>query len=336
MYNNIFQQATNPANNSYGMTNNGMMGGFGGFPQNNGMGFNNIAPAKTSTTTPEEMAIIKAQKKNNFTVTPEELAKFGWDLREGQNLAIEIVDPASERVRIKYTGEEFNIVVQPVEVLNGYLEGLRNFGYTTALMNTTDSQDVLKELLTAIGVVNKLLPIAYENGKKNYNTICNQMQNMMSSQGYQGTWGGQQMFNGAIGAVPNYIINDGNNMMMNNGMVNNAYGMNPQMLQAAAQMGAQQMQQQMLQAANNMNNSFGNAGMGIPTMPNGGTMMGNSFGMNPFTQNGAPQQMPTNPMPGATPALNSIPAPGTPVSQNTANPAMGGNTNTTTTNTVKI
>lgn len=314
MFNNIFQQQM-PANNSFGM------GGY--FPQNNGLSFNNVAPAKTSSSTPEEMAIIKSQKKNNFTVSPEELAQYGWDLREGQNLAIEIVDPSTERVRIKYTNEEFNIVMQPKEVLDELLSILKNFGYTTALMNTTDSPDVLKELLTAIGVVCKLLPIAYMDGQKNYNNICNQMQNMINTNGYQGTWGGQQVFNGSIGAVPNYIINDGNNMMMQNMNV-----MNPQqqMLQAAAQMGAQQMQQQML------NGMMGSMGMGVPTVPNGGTMMGN-----PFVQNGAPQVTPTvtpapavpavtpTPTPGV-PALNSIPAPGTPV-----NPSMG-----TTSNTVKI
>jgi hypothetical protein len=322
MFNTIFQQQGNPANNSF------MGGTTGMFPQNNGVSYNNVAPAKTSTSTPEEMAIIKSQKKNDFCVSDEELAKFGWDLREGQNLAIEIVDPTTERVRIKYTGEEFNIIVQPVEVLNAYLDGTDNFVKTCAVMDTTDPGDVLKQLLQAWGIVKKLLPVAYANGQKNYSNLCNQMQNMMAQQGYNGTWG-NNMFNGAIGAVPNYVVNEnGMGAMYNNGM--NA--VNPQMqqmLQQAAAMGAQQAQQQMVQAANNMGNAFGTPGgvYGNPVTPMGGTMMGNGVNTNPFTQGGAPQAAPT----GNTPNLNSIPFPGTAVTQGTPNPAMGGAAPTATT-----
>ena len=203
MFNNLFNQQATPA------TPNNMFGGMpmmGGFNQNNGLNFGNVAPAKTTSSTPEELALIKAKKADNFTMTDSEMAVANWDFREGQQLALEIVDPATERVRVKYTNEEFNIVMQPPEVLKEYLNGLRNFLYTTKVTDTTDNPEVLKQLFGAFGIIDKLLPTAYENGQKNYQTLSNQMSQMMSAQGYQGSWGGQQMFNGAIGAVPTLFL----------------------------------------------------------------------------------------------------------------------------------
>lgn len=335
MFNNLFQQqnavTTMPNNNNMfgGMAGMPMMGGFN---QNNGLNFNNVAPAKSTSSTPEELNLIKQQKVNNFNFTDMDSAIAGWDFREGTQLAVEIVDPSTERVRVKYINEEFNIVMQPKEVLEEYLQGLKNFVYTAKITDSTDNPEVLKELFTAFGVILKLLPVAYENGKKNYQTLINQMSQMMTAQGYQGSWGGQPMFNGAIGAVPNYFVADGStmgnlnfqgvNMQQQNNMNNPA--MIQQMLQQAAAMGAQAAQQQMVNAVNNgMNN---NNCMGTP-MPSGGTMMGN----NAFVVGGQPQQMPTQNT--NTPNLNSIPMP--PVTPSgTANPSMGTGTGTTTT--VKI
>lgn len=335
MFNNLFQQqnavTTMPNNNNMfgGMAGMPMMGGFN---QNNGLNFNNVAPAKSTSSTPEELNLIKQQKVNNFNFTDMDSAIAGWDFREGTQLAVEIVDPSTERVRVKYINEEFNIVMQPKEVLEEYLQGLKNFVYTAKITDSTDNPEVLKELFTAFGVILKLLPVAYENGKKNYQTLINQMSQMMTAQGYQGSWGGQPMFNGAIGAVPNYFVADGStmgnlnfqgvNMQQQNNMNNPA--MMQQMLQQAAAMGAQAAQQQMVNAVNNgMNN---NNCMGTP-MPSGGTMMGN----NAFVVGGQPQQMPTQNT--NTPNLNSIPMP--PVTPSgTANPSMGTGTGTTTT--VKI
>ena len=113
MFNNLFNQQATPA------APNNMFGGMpmmGGFNQNNGLNFGNVAPAKTTSSTPEELALIKAKKADNFTMTDSEMAVANWDFREGQQLALEIVDPATERVRVKYTNEEFNIVMQPPEV----------------------------------------------------------------------------------------------------------------------------------------------------------------------------------------------------------------------------
>lgn len=328
MFNNLFQQQTTA------MPNNNMFGGgmpmMGGFNQNNGLNFGNVAPAKTTSSTPEELALIKAKKADNFTMTDSEMAIANWDFREGQQLALEIVDPATERVKVKYTNEEFNIVMQPVEVLKEYLNGLRNFLYTTKVTDTTDNPEVLKQLFGAYGIIDKLLPVAYENGQKNYQTLSNQMSQMMSAQGYQGTWGGQPMFNGAIGAVPNYFVPDGSTMGNFNNFQNypQQNGMNPammqQMLQQAAAMGAQSAQQQMLNAATN-NAAMNGMGMGTP-MPTGGTMMGN----NPFVMGGQPQQMPNAMGTATTPSINSIPMPGAPVTPSmTNNPSMGTTTAST-------
>lgn len=320
MYNNLFQQqATAPT-----FTSNNF-GTMPTFPQNNGLNFGNVTPAKTSSSTPEEMALIKSKKGTNFKLDDTELAVAGWDFRDGQNLAIEIIDPSTDRVRVKYTNEEFNIVMAPVDALKEYLVGLKNFVYTAKLTDTSDDQATLKELFTAFGIIDKLLPQAYENGQKNYQTLTNQMTQMMNAQGYQGTWGGQPMFNGAIGAVPNYYINEGYN-----GYQQPQQQVNPQMmqqmLQQAAAMGANAAQQQMMNAATNFNNNMMN--MGSP-MPTGGTIMGNAF-----VQGGQPQQMPQQMVPNqpqatpVTPQLNNIPMPGAPVQpkSGTPNPSMGSTT----------
>lgn len=319
MYSNLFQQGM-PANNSFGgMTSmNPVMNN--GFVQNSGLNFGNVAPAKTSTSTPEEMAMIKANKKSNFSVSDEELAVYSWDLREGSNLAIEIVDPSTERVKVKYTGEEFNIIMQPVEVLNEYLKGLYNFFMTAKITDTSSPREEQKQLWTACGIVMKLLPQAYVNGQKNYNQLYNTMQNQMTAQGYQGNWGAN-MFNGTIGGVANYVIPDGSTMGAF--QQQNMMGVNPQMVQQMATQMAQQMVAQ--QMANN-NNAMGiNNNMGMPTPSvNGGTMMGT----NPFVQGGQPQM--TTPTMNNTPSLNNIPMPNATAASSTPNPSIGSTTSTVT------
>lgn len=320
MFDNLFQQGM-PANNSFAQTQQPT-----GFVQNNGLNFGNVAQPKVSTSTPEEMALIRSNKKSNFSVSDEEMAVYAWDLREGTNLAIEIVDPSEEKVRVKYTGEEFNIVMQPVEVLNEFLKGVNNFVFTAKITDTSSPKEEQKELWRAWGIVKKLLPQAYLNGQKNYQQLSNMMTNQMASQGYQGTWG-NGMFNGSIGAVANYVVPDGSTMGMFQGNQPMMNGVNPQLIQ---QMAAQ-MAQQMIQNASQNNNNTINGGVGNTfgynntPMQTGGTMLN----PNPFVQNGQPQQPMMN---NGVPNINSIPMPGTPIQpqQPNVNPV-----NTTST-TVKI
>lgn len=302
---NNFQQGIMPATaNSFGF-NNGF-GGFGGyglnvFPQNNGLAFGNVPNTKQSTSTPEEMAIIKANKSEAFTVSPEEMAKFTWDLRDGSTLALEIVDPTTDRVRIKYTNEEFNIVSEPVESLKTCLDIVDNFVKTTAVLNTTDSGEAVKELLGSWGVVKKLLPIGYSNGLKNYGSLTQSLQNQLMTQGYQGVWGGNP-YNGAIGSVPNYEVNQNPYNMFQGGM------MSPQNFayQQAAMM-QQNMMQNPMQAAMMQQNPY------MTPQINGGTML------NAFTQGGVPQVVGNATTPVVTPptpaGTTTPPTPATAVPQ---------------------
>lgn len=361
MTNNIFQQQ-NPANNSYVnnpnmMMNNPMMGM--GYAQNNGLNFGNkVTPApKQSTSTPEEMNLIKSGAADNFNMTDKELAVASWDLRDDTSLAVETIDPSTDRMRIKYTNEEFNLMNQPPEVLNELLNNVDNFVCTTKITNTSDKDEIKKELFRSWGIVKKLLPIAYANGQKNIENLYRALNNSVNAAGYQGNWGANSMYNGMIGSVPNYFIPSGgaiNNyqaygaqQQMMNGQMNNPAAMQQmiqQAVQMGAQMGAQNYQQQLMNTLNN--------NMGVP-MPTGGTMMNN----NPFVQGGQPQQqMMNNQMPqmnnnsgnipimgGNTqsqqtiPNLNNIPTPGTPVTPSgTQNPSMGTGTNNTTTATADL
>lgn len=219
-------------------------------------------------------------------------------------------------MRVKWTGQEFNLIMQPVQVLIEYLEGLRNFVMTVKVTNTSDDQSIMDEIFKAFGIVNKLLPIAYENGQKNYETLNKQISSMMTAQGYQGSWG-NGMYNGSIGAVPNYYIPS-----------NPGFGYQQQMMQMNPQQQMQMMQnaqqqQMMMQNAQQFNNPMQQ--MGAP-MQSGGTMLNN----NAFVQNGQPQVQPQMQQ---TPVMNSVPMPGVPVTPSgTQNPSMG----TTTTASSKV
>ena len=316
MFNNIFANQQAQGNNG-NLFQQQQMAMPNNFAQNNGLNFNNVQKPKQCNVNEEEMAMIRSTTKNSMSVSDEELAEFKWNLRDPNgNLALEIVDPKTERMRVKWTGQEFNLIMQPVQVLIEYLEGLRNFVMTVKVTNTSDDQSIMDEIFKAFGIVNKLLPIAYENGQKNYETLNKQISSMMTAQGYQGSWG-NGMYNGSIGAVPNYYIPS-----------NPGFGYQQQMMQMNPRQQMQMMQnaqqqQMMMQNAQQFNNPMQQ--MGAP-MQSGGTMLNN----NAFVQNGQPQVQPQMQQ---TPVMNSVPMPGVPVTPSgTQNPSMG----TTTTASSKV
>ena len=316
MFNNIFANQQAQGNNG-NLFQQQQMAMPNNFAQNNGLNFNNVQKPKQCNVNEEEMAMIRSTTKNSMSVSDEELAEFKWNLRDPNgNLALEIVDPKTERMRVKWTGQEFNLIMQPVQVLIEYLEGLRNFVMTVKVTNTSDDQSIMDEIFKAFGIVNKLLPIAYENGQKNYETLNKQISSMLTAQGYQGSWG-NGMYNGSIGAVPNYYIPSNPGFGYQQQMQ-----MNPQQLQQQMMMQNAQ-QQMMMQNAQQFNNPMQQ--MGAP-MQSGGTMLNN----NAFVQNGQPQVQPQMQQ---TPVMNSVPMPGVPVTPSgTQNPSMG----TTTTASSKV
>lgn len=271
------------------------------FPTQSGIAVNNVQAAKSTSSTPEEMEIIKSKLGNKFSFDMNDSAVAGWDFREGTNLCIEILDSVTDLVRTKYTNEEFNIVMVEDNMVEELLKTLKNVVYTTKLLNTSMDKDVSKQIYIAFGILDKLLVPAYSNGKKNYSSVMGQCKNNVSASGYQGNFGQQQfMFNGQFGAAPNYYVNDNGynpNMMMNNdyGYPNNFN----QMIQQAAMQGAQAAMQQ----------------MGNPTAPVGGTMMNG----NPFVQNGQAQQTPN--------MNNGVPFPGQPQQQYQPQPPQNNNNN---------
>lgn len=329
MFNNIFANQQAQGNNG-NLFQQQQMAMPNNFAQNNGLNFNNVQKPKQCNVNEEEMAMIRSTTKNSMSVSDEELAEFKWNLRDSNgNLALEIVDPKTERMRVKWTGQEFNLIMQPVQVLIEYLEGLRNFVMTVKVTNTSDDQGIMDEIFKAFGIVNKLLPIAYENGQKNYETLNKQIGNMMSAQGYQGSWG-NGMYNGSIGAVPNYYIpsNPGFGYQQPQQQMQMTPQQLQQMMQQAANMGMQTAQQQIMQTAQQFNNPMQQ--MGTP-MQSSGTMLNN----NAFVQNGQPQVQPQmmQQQTQTVPNMNSVPMPGVPVTPSgTQNPSMG----TTTTANSKV
>ena len=288
-------------NNNYGYFNQNPQMGFA--PQN-GLVFNNLAPAKVTSSTPEELDIIRKNAgESKFNFTAEDNAFASWDFREGSNLCIQIVDAATDRVRIKYSDEEFNIVLTDDDVLAKALEIIKNYVYTTKLLNTNLDPNTSKELYRAAGVLFKLLPTAYSSGRKNYNNVINQARQQVGVAGYQGGWNQNMMWNGQFGTAPNYFVNDSSVPPQPQMM-----GYGPQGYQQYPQGNGQIDPNTLAQAmviAQQMN-------AGAPTQPNGGTMMGG----NPFVQGGQPQQTPqmtgSVPFPGAQPTAPTAPTAGTP------------------------
>ena len=297
---------------------NGMgMMGMGCAPMNyfqpqTGVAFGNMMAPKQTSSTQEEIDIIKSMGGTNFSFDQNDSAVAGWDFREGTNLCLEMVDPSTDRVRVKYTGEEFNIVMVPENVVQETLSMLKDLVYTTKLLNVSLPRELSKELNIAAGVVLKLLPQAYENGKKNYQTVVDQARRQVAAVGYNGGMN-PVMYGGQYGVMPNYIMSD-----------QSAAAPMQQQQMMMGQMGqpmyapmGQPMAQQQMQMGQPMYNQMGQpVMMGTPTMPVGGTMMG----QNPFVQGGEQQQVPQMNI-----GAPVVPPPGTPQAPATPNPTMGGN-----------
>lgn len=292
------------------MNNNGFMGFYDpnqnqGFAVQSGLAFANSPTAKSTSSTPEELNIIKSRGGSNFEFNENDTAIAGWDYRDGTQLCIELVDASTNKVRAKWTGEEFNITNIDIDNVNKIINLLHNIVCTTKLLNTSLDKDVSKQLYIAAGIIEKLLPIAYVKGQQNFSNVVKQTQQQVGMTGFNGYSNNPMMWNGQFGQMPNYYVNDNSVApgMPQYGFNQNFQPQQPQidpntLAQAAAILAAQQQ-------------------MGSPTQPNGGTMMGN-----PFVQNGQPQQVPQM----NTPNIPSVPFPGQP---NTANPAIGGTAATT-------
>jgi hypothetical protein len=306
-----------------------MMNGMGmmnpnAFPPQTGVCFGQVMAPKQTSSTDEELNIIKSMGGTNFSFDANDSAVAGWDFREGTNLCLEMVDPSTDRVRVKYTGEEFNIIMADQSVVQETLNILKDLVYTTKLLNVSLPRELSKELNIAAGVVLKLLPQAYENGKKNYQTVVEQARRQVASVGYNGGMTGM-MYGGQYGMMPNYVVSDQNNAAPMNQMAAQPQMMGQPMVQnpmmaAQPMMGKPVMMNQMGQPVMMMAQPM----MGTPTMPVGGTMMG---GQNPFVQGGQPQAVPQM---NAGPA---VPPPGTPQQPATPNPTMGGSAAATTAST---
>lgn len=285
------------------------------FPPQTGVAFGQIMAPKQTSSTDDEINIIKSMGGTNFSFDANDSAVAGWDFREGTNLCLEMIDPSTDRVRVKYTGEEFNIVMVDQQTVQETLNILKDLVYTTKLLNVSLPRELSKELNIAAGVVLKLLPQAYENGKKNYQTVVEQARRQVATVGYNGGMTGM-MYGGQYGMMPNYVVSDQNNAAPMNQMMMNQMTAQQQMGQPVM-MAQPMMGQQPVMMMNQMGQPVMMAQpmMGTPTMPVGGTMMG---GQNPFVQGGQPQSVPQM---NAGPA---VPPPGTPQQPATPNPTMGG------------
>lgn len=328
MYNNNPQQGYFNQNMGYPTQNNNVFAGANCYPANNGISFNTMQSARNSSTSAEDMQKIRQFGGNEaFNFTEKDDLVASWDLREGTNLAIELVDAASDRVRAKYTGEEFNIVLVDDETVEAATEIMNNLVMTTKLLNVNCDPEMSKEMYRAWGILKKLLPMAYSSGRKNYNKVMNQAQSQLGPMGYLGQNGYMSFQNGGImGAMPNFVVNNGSTppaqtgypVGVGMGCYPNQFDQNNQLMQAM---------QIVQQAGYNINQGGMNmGGMGAPSNPGmAGTMMGG----NPFTQNGQAQQMPNqtpvmnNPTPGSVPQVGTTPE--------TANPSIGSNGAATTT-----
>lgn len=286
-------------------------------PMSNGVLYNPVQNASHTICTDEEMQKIRQMGGSvTFDYNEEEQLRAKWDFRDGNILSLELIDPSTQRVRAKYTGEEFNLVEASDEEVKTIIEMVRN------LVNTTKAYDpklgkIGEQLYIATGMICKLLPAAYARARNNYKTVLNQSQNQTQNVGYFGNNGmNNSMFGGMYGQMPNYIVSDGstpppmNNIYNPNPMMQGYGYNNPNMMQGY---GYNPNPNPMMQGYGYNAPNPNMQGMGTP-MPTGGTMM-----PNPFVQNGVPQQVPQT-----APQIQApkVPAPGTPIN-NPSNPGIG-------------
>ena len=287
---------------------------------NNGLAFAPVQQAIHTACTDEELAKIRQLGGNvTFDMTEEDILRAKWDFRDGTNLAIELIDPKTQRVRVKYTGEEFNLVIVDDATIKEFTEIGDNIVGTTKITNTNLDPVKSQQLYAAWGIVRKLLPIAYKSGKKALNGALNQAKSQTTNTGYMGQNGmNQYMFGGMYGQAPRYVVNDGSTPPQMNYQYQAPQVPGPQYQVGYGYQQPMDPNTWIPQAQPQMMPS------GTP-MPVGGTMMNN-----PFTQGGVPQQMPgvqAPPQVGQPVAQPSVPVPGTPVAQPqvqpTANPSIG-------------
>lgn len=289
-------------------------------PMSNGVLYNPVQTASHTICTDEEMQKIRQMGGSvTFDYNEEEQLRAKWDFRDGNILSLELIDPSTQRVRAKYTGEEFNLVEASDEEVKTIIEMVKN------LVNTTKAYDpklgkIGEQLYIATGMICKLLPAAYARARNNYKTILNQSQNQTQNVGYFGNNGmNNSMFGGMYGQMPNYIVSDGSTPPP----MNNIYNPNPMMQNYGYNNPNPMMQgygynpnpNPMMQGYGYNPNPNPMQGMGTP-MPTGGTIM-----PNPFVQNGVPQQVPPTTQ---TPQIQTpkVPTPGTPIN-NPNNPGIG-------------
>lgn len=287
---------------------------------NNGMVFNPVNATVNQNITNDELSKIIMNGSKVLTFTEVDQIKAAWNLRDGTTLKLEMVDPATDRVRAA-DGTEFNMVISSDEVIQALFNLVHNVVYTAKTLNTTIDPETSKQVYIAWGIVEKLLPDIYKAGKNKYNSVIGQINNQSGNVGYQGQYGGV-MYNGMYGNVASYNVNNGSVAPVgqyNNGMYGQQYGQPGQQYYG----GQQQQMDPQIQNAINLLQSAGmtvNAGSGMNV--NGGTVLN---GGNGFVQGGQPQQPPINM------GSPSVPQPGqtqpTPQLTVTPNPSIGGEAN---------
>lgn len=283
----------------------------GGFPQQGGMGFNPMTTSCEGNLSKEELDKIIKNGGTDFSYGIIDQLKAAWNFRDGKELKVEFL--GDDRVRAK-DGTEFNLVMLDDDKLKKLLGFMNDIFCTTKLLNTKLDPEVSKQLYLSIGAMQKLLPPAYSNAKKEFNTLVNISNNQVHPTGYQGNYGQTPfMYGGMYGQAPNYNVNNGSSAPL----YNNQYGQQQyQYQQPQNQYGQYQQPQQngnidpqvLAQAIAMVQNNQ----MGAPTQPNGGTIMNN-----PFFSQGQTQQ-PSVPQPGVplqmAPPVGQAPTP---------NPAIG-------------
>lgn len=290
---------------------------------NNGMVFTPVNATVNQNISNDDLSKIIVNGSKVLTFTELDQIKAAWNLRDGTALKLEMVDPATDRVRAA-DGTEFNMVIASDEVIQALFNLVHNVVYTAKTLNTTVDPEISKQVYIGWGLCEKLMPDIYKAGKNKYNSVIGQINNQSGNVGYQGQYGGV-MYNGMYGNVASYNVNNGSVAPVgqyNNGM----YGQQQMYGQPNGQQYYGQQVQQMdpqIQNAINLLQSAGmtvNAGNAGGMVVNGGTMLN---GGNGFVQGGQPQQPPIN--------MPSVPQPGqpqpTPQLTTVPNPSIGGEAN---------
>lgn len=104
--------------------------------------------------------------------TVEQLTQWGWNLKVNGSLQMDCIDLETDKVRIRYTGTEFQVTMIDAETFDAAFNIIRNLIYTTILLGSNSmTQEERQELLFKFTTLESDLRAQYFKQKSAYENM---------------------------------------------------------------------------------------------------------------------------------------------------------------------